>query len=106
MKIFKGTPGPWVRESTGRGIGPVSTDDDQSYGMVIPVAYVDFGESDEIQNSNARLIAAAPELLEALQFTIHDIGYWLSTQKPELKEKIESAINKALGERSHAKDWG
>ena len=42
---------------------------------------------------------AAPELLEALQFTIHDIGYWLSTQKPELKEKIESAINKALGEK-------
>ena len=41
---------------------------------------------------------AAPELLEALQFTIHDVGHWLSTQKPELKEKIESAINKALGE--------
>jgi len=57
---FRGTPGPWVRESAGRGIGPVSEDDDQSYGMVIPVAYVDFGESDEVQNANARLIAAAP----------------------------------------------
>lgn len=41
---------------------------------------------------------AAPELLEALQETIHEVGHWLSTQKPELKEKIESAINKALGE--------
>ena len=42
--------------------------------------------------------SAAPELLEALQETIHEVGHWLSTQKPELKEKIESAINKALGE--------
>ena len=41
---------------------------------------------------------AEPELLEALQETIHEVGHWLSTQKPELKEKIESAINKALGE--------
>lgn len=42
---------------------------------------------------------AAHELLEALQETIHDVGHWLSTQKPELKEKIESAIKKALGEK-------
>lgn len=41
---------------------------------------------------------AAPELLDALQETIHEVGHWLSTHKPELKEKIESAINKALGE--------
>lgn len=53
---------------------------------------------DVTDKDNAKLIAAAPELLEALQETIHEVGYWLSTQKPELKGKIESAINKALGE--------
>ena len=95
MKEFKGTPGPWVRESAGRGIGPVGADDDQSYGMVIPVAYVDFGESDEVQNSNARLIAAAPELLEALQFIINDCSRMI----PKCAEdKAIAAINKALGE--------
>lgn len=99
METFKGTPGPWVRESTGRGIGPVSTDDDQSYGMVIPIAYVDFGESDEAQNSNARLIAAAPELLEALQKMVSKAykQNW-NDAYPEELQSAQAAINKALGE--------
>lgn len=99
MKIFKGTPGPWVRESEGRGIGPVCADDDQSYGMVIPVAYVDFGESDEVQNSNANLIAAAPELLEALQKMLSKAykQNW-NDAYPEEIQSAQAAINKALGE--------
>ena len=98
MKEFKGTPGPWIADKTSRAVGPVSHDDDQSYGILIPVAWVEFDQDAGIQTSNQRLIAAAPELLEVLQETIHEVGHWLSTQKPELKEKIESAINKALGE--------
>lgn len=61
-------------------------------------AYGEYGAVIDVNGGNAQLIAAAPELLEALQETIHEVGRWLSTQKPELKEKIESAINKALGE--------
>ena len=98
MKEFQGTPGPWIADKTSRAVGPVSHDDDQSYGILIPVAWVEFDQDAGIQTSNQRLIAAAPELLEVLQETIHEVGHWLSTQKPELKEKIESAINKALGE--------
>lgn len=98
MKEFKGTPGPWIADKTSRAVGPVSHDDDQSYGILIPVAWVEFDQDVGIQASNQRLIAAAPELLEALQETINEVGHWLSTQNPELKEKIESAINKALGE--------
>lgn len=98
MKKFKGTPGPWARESVGRWIGPVSADDDQSYGMVIPVAYVDFGESDEVQNSNAKLIAAAPELLEALQYINHAINHGTQIDVVKGQEMAESAINKSLGE--------
>ena len=99
MKEFKGTPGPWrVSEKRGdlidirhnnNGIGAISLN------LAHVVARQSWLKEAE---ENAKLIAAAPELLEALRFTIHDIGYWLSTQKPELKEKIESAINKALGE--------
>lgn len=98
MKGFKGTPGPWVASKTGRGIGPVSGLDDQSFGMIIEVAYVEFDPEIEIQVANANLIAAAPELLEALTTTLDEIGHWLSQQKPGLKEKIDSAVAKALGE--------
>ena len=82
MEKFKGKPGPWHWE------GKVLCND----------AHIVGGDRWTFSDADKILIAAAPELLEALQFTIHDIGYWLSTQKPELKEKIESAINKALGE--------
>lgn len=98
MKGFKGTPGPWAASKTGRGIGPVSGLDDQSFGMIIEVAYVEFDPEIEIQVANANLIAAAPELLEALTTTLDEIGHWLSQQKPGLKEKIDSAVAKALGE--------
>lgn len=99
MKEFKGTPGPWIADKTSRATGPVSRDDDQSYGMVIPVAWVEFDQDVGIQASNQRLIAAAPELLEALQ------GMFRAGQKQNWNERYESemnaaraAINKALGE--------
>ena len=94
---FKGTPGPWFRDNS-RAIGPKSTEDDQSYGMVIPVGWVEFDQEIEIQVANAQLIAAAPELLEALTSTLDEIGFWLSQQKPELRDKLVSAVAKALGE--------
>lgn len=94
MKEFNGTKGNWVRESSGRGIGPVSKEDDQSYGMVIPVAYLDFAESDEVQNANAKLISAAPDMLQALQAALP----WLPNCDDEVLHLVESAISKALGE--------
>lgn len=88
MNEFKGTPGPWV--IGGNEGSKLSVNADPYF-----VALVDEGYS---QEANARLIAAAPELLEALTVTLDEIGYWLSQQKPDLKEKIDSAIAKALGE--------
>lgn len=59
------TPGPW---HVGRKfeVGPRSDADDQSNGMVLPIADV-YGENRE---ADARLIAAAPELVKALQEAI------------------------------------
>lgn len=82
MKKFKGRGGSWHYDDELSGVYS------ESCRFVCDVTDKD----------NGILIAAAPELLEALQETIHEVGHWLSTQKPELKEKIESAINKALGE--------
>lgn len=56
----KHTPGPWAVTKKFE-VGPISNEDDQSNGMVIPVADV-FGEN---RKDDARLIAAAPDLLKA-----------------------------------------
>lgn len=92
MNEFKGTPGPWFIDN-GRAIGPKSTEDDQSYGMIIPVGWVEFDPEVEVQVANQRMMAAAPELLEALQIIcfFEDIS---SAQR----EIAEAAITKALGE--------
>lgn len=92
MNEFKGTPGPWFIDN-GRAIGPKSTEDDQSYGMIIPVGWVEVDPEVEVQVANQRMMAAAPELLEALQIIcfFEDIS---SAQR----EIAEAAIAKALGE--------
>ena len=95
MKEFKGTPGPWIASTYDRSIGPASREDDQSYGMILPVAWVAFDGDQRYQQQNANLIAAAPELLEALQFIINDCSRMI----PKCAEdKAIAAINKALGE--------
>lgn len=104
MKEFKGTPGPWIADKTSRAVGPVSHDDDQSYGILIPVAWVEFDQDVGVQASNQRLIAAAPELLEALQNMIGAFDNPIvrrklpSTFNCEAIQSARAAINKALGE--------
>lgn len=93
MKEFKGTPGPWVADKTSRAVGPISRDDDQSYGMVIPVAWIEFDQEVEIHESNQNLIAAAPELLEALQDLESRACIYVNTSK------AKESIKKALGEK-------
>ncbi|HDT5741931.1 TPA: hypothetical protein QHK25_000165 [Klebsiella quasipneumoniae subsp. similipneumoniae] len=91
MQEFKGTRGPWFSDNT-RAIGPISTEDDQSYGMIIPVGWVEFDPEIEVQVANQKMMAAAPELLEALQLMLD------SQVLPVWHQSIaRAAINKALG---------
>lgn len=105
MKEFQGTPGPWIADKTSRAVGPISHDDDQSYGILIPVAWVEFDQDEGIQASNQRLIAAAPELLEALKELIsgyedrEQSGMFDMLVHGDLIEKANAAIKKALGEK-------
>ena len=55
------TPGPW-HVSPKYVVGPRSSEDNQSNGMIMPVADV-YGDN---RQADAVLIAAAPDLLEAL----------------------------------------
>lgn len=66
MSETKFTPGPWVYRSKTREIGTVDKSDTQSYGMLLVVAYID-GFDHEEHEANAHLIAAAPDLYDALQ---------------------------------------
>lgn len=96
MKEFKGTPGPWEVEDNGyfydinavRGtVGDVCSsaswfDNDEHRG---PVAM-----------ANAHLIAAAPELLEALEMLV--VFTTPTKRNSAALSKAYSAIAKALGE--------
>ena len=92
MSEFKGTPGPWFGDNGG-AIGPKSTEDDQSYGMIIPVGWVEFDPEVEVQVANQQIMTAAPELLEALQ-----IICFFEDISDAQRQIAEKAIAKALGE--------
>jgi hypothetical protein len=105
---FKGTPGPWE----------IGTPEAQGEGLHAPIHGVGHGELamvvwqmaddkfDRIRSvsceANARLIAAAPELLEALQLAF-GMAKIVHRDTDEVwaaaKQQIESAIAKALGEQ-------
>jgi hypothetical protein len=110
MKKISYTPGPWfVKENMphggGIGIGPDYDDSGDS-----PHAIITFngGESE----ANARLIAAAPEMLEALQDIVYAVKHGISIEtlneccsdfnygkkSNSILAACESAIEKAIGE--------
>lgn len=89
MKEFKGTPGPWYRGGIDNGKLSINA------GKYF-VALVDQGIA---QKSNASLISAAPDLLEALQEVTGSLGVMVMDPDscPEIL-KARAAISKALGE--------
>lgn len=100
MEEFKGTRGPWVASKSDRSIGPVIKDDDQSYGMILPVAWVEFDGKPGHHQANANLIAASPELFESLKcarLVIEKLTTRGSTRTNCLA-MIDAALIKALGQ--------
>lgn len=96
MKEFKGTPGQW-RVSEKRGdLIDIRHENNEPGAMSLNLAHVVARHSWlKEAEANARLIAAAPELLEALQFIINDCSRMI----PKCAEdKARAAINKAMGE--------
>lgn len=93
MKKFKGTPGPWNYCAEEPDWVTDSNDN-------IAVARVTRYNTDaEAQHANAKLIAAAPELLEALELILsyHDDGNCVLHK--EDVSMARAAIKKALGEK-------
>lgn len=94
MTQFKGTPGPW-RVSEKRGdLIDIRHENNEPGAMSLNLAQVVARQSWlKEAEANARLIAAAPELLEALQLMLD------SQVLPVWHQSIAcAAINRATGE--------
>lgn len=104
MKNFKGTPGPWFFAAKHDDCEVRYVCKGENYNRCNDVCTLYTGSAEE-QYANANLIAAAPELLEALQLilSVHgemgDSNVW-SINKSHEGRKARAAIDKALGEQS------
>lgn len=91
--MSKFTPGRWSCERSGFGFWYISPVD----GGRLPIAEVlDHGGHDA--EANARLIAAAPALLEALQLLTSDEWRHEAWQRPRMLNRARAAIAAATGE--------
>ncbi|MBA7802562.1 hypothetical protein HV170_13660 [Citrobacter freundii] len=115
MEEKRFTPGPWFVQDDEWTDGDTAniTSDFRSDNSIVPVAQISGGGSESgydgdfslEQKANAKLIAAAPELLEALQCLFEnykaladsgDAGNWQLEDEPA-GQKALHAIAKALG---------
>lgn len=121
MEDKRFTPGPWFVQDDEWTDGETAniTSDFRSDNSIIPVAQISGSGSESgfngdfslEQKANARLIAAAPELLEALQDMVSRIEYYANldgSYKPSIEDwaytynssdmdAARAAIAKALG---------
>ena len=96
MSEFKGTKGPWrVSEKVGDFIH-IRHDNNYPGAMSLNLAHITARASwSKEAEANARLIAAAPDLLEALQDALH--AYDKHSEHSQW-DFARAAIAKALGE--------
>jgi hypothetical protein len=94
------TPGPWkVKAGTNAVLaGRKQICSHVNAASALPVNMLD---DQEIAQANARLIAAAPELLEALQAALEALrGSAGFDEINNAKKQIKAAIDKATGEQA------
>ena len=87
MSQPKFTPGPWRYAS--RNVNEIMT---TFHGVQIGRSYIDVATENE--KADAHLIAAAPELLEALEAIMENDG---TMMRPNCIDKARDAIAKAKG---------
>lgn len=90
MKRFMGTPGSW--KYTIRNVNEMMT---TFHGVVMGDTYIEIATRNE--REDAKLLAAAPDLLEALQNMVTAYEYEASIDNPALLA-ARAAISKALGD--------
>lgn len=79
------TPGPWFPTSDEHYVSPAA-----NLGTLIAILHEAEEDGEAERRANARLIAAAPDLLEALKMCVIERSEWLS--------EARAAIAKATGQ--------
>jgi hypothetical protein len=93
-KMSKHTPGPWRWWETACGARVAGHPADGSKNFVCDVLAP---ERDVSYKANACLIAAAPELLKALEYVLEDDGL-IPRATAATRAVVRAAIDKAIGE--------
>lgn len=105
MEEFKGTPGPWEWWESNSFLRLSSKETGKDGGVIDSTVMRDGHPTLLVKKEDMALIAAAPELLEALQCLFDDYkeladsgdaGNWRVEDKPAGKKALH-AIGKALG---------
>ncbi|ELR5271182.1 hypothetical protein EX227_12565 [Providencia rettgeri] len=100
---FKGTPAPWLTDRNNCHSGHIATVHGCENNDWVEIWSTDWPESESVQEANAHLIAAAPELLEALQRLLkyHDDFYGIEQDEDSDHplSVAKAAIAKALGQQ-------
>lgn len=98
------TPGPWKHE----GQGDITGIEDNGFGRgPVDVCSVYLRTVKGRHDANARLIAAAPDLLEALQELLRDVQDYqrinnLGGENNHSQVKAKAAIARAIGKKEQA----
>ena len=102
--MSKHTPGPWIAAGPSFGdplpryTTEIVTEREDEDGAATSICELPFHHHDDENEANARLIAAAPELLELLReaagYTRHPDYDW----PVEFSRRVDAAFAKATGE--------
>ncbi|WP_432367065.1 hypothetical protein ACRG00_15900 [Cronobacter sakazakii] len=98
---FKGTPGPWEWWTSNSFLRLSSQATGKDGGVIDSYAMSDGHTSLSVSKADMALIAAAPELLEALQISMKVMQEGRNVSYPDLYgaiNKARVAIAKAIGE--------
>ena len=98
------TPGPWMAVPGGRHDQEVIITTqhrlDQSFSEICGMDVEFTGKHGDEQKANARLIAAAPELLDALTGLLAVVNVRIDDPRTQQFDKARAAIAKAEGEQA------
>ncbi|MCC4519020.1 hypothetical protein LMA44_17675 [Enterobacter hormaechei] len=99
MKRFMGTPGPWEWWTSNSFLRLSSKTTGRDGDVIDSFGMSDGATSLSVKADDMNLIAAAPDLLEALQAMLSKAykQNW-NDQYPDEVSKAQAAISKALGE--------
>lgn len=96
---FKGTPAPWLTDRNNTHTGQIATVHGCKNNSWVEIWSTNWPESESAQEANANLIAAAPELLEALIKLTNYVSDDSPLRNTDEFDLAKAAIAKALGQQ-------